>query len=126
MEHNMEVMSYQDLVVWQKAMQLAEAVYKMTQAFPPEERYGLTQQLRRAGVSIPSNIAEGHARATTREYLHFLSIAQGSRAEAETQVLLAIQIGYLSRPQAQPALGLLDEVSRMLASLRNSLHNKLN
>lgn len=122
----MDVMSYQDLVVWQKAMQLAEAVYKLTQTFPTEERYGLTQQLRRATVSIPSNIAEGHARATTREYLHFLSIAQGSRAEAETQVLLAIQIGYLSRPQAQPALGLLDEVSRMLASLRNSLNNKLN
>ncbi len=122
----MDVMSYQDLVVWQKAMQLAEAVYKLTQTFPTEERYGLTQQLRRATVSIPSNIAEGHARATTREYLHFLSIAQGSRAEAETQVLLAIQIGYLSRPQAQPALGLLDKVSRMLASLRNSLNNKLN
>jgi four helix bundle protein len=84
---------YQDLEVWQKAMGLAENVYNCTMAFPKEEIYGLTSQIRRAAISIPSNIAEGASRAGTKEFLQFLHVARGSASELETQLLLAEKLG---------------------------------
>lgn len=88
--------SHKDLTVWQKAMDLVEDIYRITRDFPDEERFGLVQQMRRCAVSIPSNIAEGAGRSSSREFLRFLSIAIGSLAELETQVEIAKRIGYLS------------------------------
>jgi len=85
----MQVKSYKDLIVWQKAMDLVEMVYQVTRSFPKDELYGLTNQLRRAAVSVPSNIAEGQAHNSTAEFRNFLSIAHGSLAEVETQLLIA-------------------------------------
>jgi four helix bundle protein len=113
--------SYKDLIVWQKAMDFADEVYKLTKLFPKEELYSLTNQIRRAVVSIPSNIAEGKDRHAINEYLHFLSIAKGSLAEVETQLLLAIRFGYITEQQAGNALSLRSEISRMLVALRTKL-----
>lgn len=115
------VQSYRDLIVWQKSMDLVERVYRMTGVFPKEEMYGLSSQVRRAAVSIPSNIAEGQARKSTAEFLHFLSIAQASRAEVETQTLIAQRLGYVTESQIKEILSLLDEISRMLNTLRTKL-----
>ena len=117
----MTIQTYKDLIVWQKSMALAEEIYKLSKAFPKEELYALTSQLRRAVVSVPSNIAEGHARQSTAEFKNFVSIAQGSLAEVETQLLLAIRFNYLTLPQAANALRLREEISKMLASLRSKL-----
>ena len=117
----MQTKTYQDLIVWQKAMDLAEQTYLLTRNFPKEELYGLTSQLRRAAVSVPSNIAEGQARQSTAEFRNFLSIAQGSLAEVETQILLAIRFQYLTPQQPSLALSLREEVSKMLSSLRSKL-----
>ena len=118
-----QVKSYRDLIVWQKSMELVERVYRMTKAFPAEELYGLSSQVRRAAVSIPSNIAEGQARKSTGEFLRFLSIAQGSGAEVETQTLIAQRLGYVTEMQITEILSLLDEISRMLNTLRAKLHS---
>jgi len=117
----MMIESYKDLIVWQKAMDLAEEVYQLTKLFPKEELYGLTNQVRRACISIPSNIAEGKGRHTKAEYLHFLSIANGSLSEVDTQIILAIRLGYIDGNKAAKAIGLRDEISRMLSSLRTKL-----
>jgi len=116
-----EVRNYQDLVVWQKAMEAVKAVYLLTRSFPKEEVYGLTSQLRRAAVSIPSNIAEGHARKSRAEYLNFLSIAQGSRAEVETQLLIARSLGYATADNTAPVLTLLNEINRMISAIKSRL-----
>ena len=122
-EENMTaIQSYRELVVWQKAMTLVEMIYEATRQFPKEELYGLTNQIRRAAVSIPSNIAEGQARKSTAEFRNFLSIAQGSRAEVETQTLIAIRLNYLQQTSATPILSLLEELSKMLAALQSRLH----
>ena len=92
----MTAKSYRDLIVWQKGMDLVEVLYRCSQAFPPDERFGLTSQLRRAAVSIPSNIAEGNSRGTTKDFLKFLDIAYGSLAEVETQVQIANRLRYLN------------------------------
>src|SRR6185295_7508902 len=92
----MKVISYRDLIVWQSAMQLAEDTYKLCARFPRSERFGLGAQLQRCAVSVPLNIAEGQARGSTRDYLRFLSIARGSAAEVETQLLLAQRLGYVA------------------------------
>ncbi|WP_328988124.1 four helix bundle protein [Thiorhodovibrio winogradskyi] len=102
-------------------MELVERVYRMTKTFPAEERYGLSNQIRRAAVSIPSNIAEGHARQSKAEYRNFLSIAQGSRAEVETQTLIALRLGYVTNPQVETILSLLTELSKMLNALQRKL-----
>ena len=115
------VKSYKELIVWQKAMDLVEEVYRLIKAFPKEEIYALINQVRRAVVSIPSNIAEGQARQSKAEFLNFLSIAQGSLAEVETQLLLAIRLSYLSESETQKAMQLREEISKMLASLRKKL-----
>lgn len=116
-----DIRNYQDLIVWQKAMLLVEMIYTATQSFPKHELYGLTNQIRRAAVSIPSNIAEGQARYSNAEFRHFLSIAQGSKAEVETQIMIANRLNYISKDEMNQALSLLLEISKMLASLRKSL-----
>jgi four helix bundle protein len=117
--------NYRDLKVWQTAMTLTENIYKITQSFPPRETYALANQLQRAAVSIPSNIAEGHARSSTRDYLRFVSIAQGSLAEAETQLELSHRLGYVGETELTTLLEQTNELGRMLHGLRNALSAKL-
>lgn len=112
-----EVKSYRDLLVWQKAMDLAVATYEATRGFPREEMFGLTAQSRRASASVPANIAEGYGRSSTQAYANFLRIAQGSLKELETHVILAERVGLLSGPKAAPVLAQADEVGRMLRAL---------
>ena len=107
--------------MWQKAMDYTVEVYQLSKLFPKDEQYGLVPQIRRAAVSIPSNIAEGKGRRARAEYLHFLAIANGSLAETETQILLAIRLGYIIQEQAEKAMKLRDEISRMISSLRYKL-----
>ncbi len=106
-------------------MELASDVYTATGTFPRREMYGLTDQVRRAAVSVPSNIAEGHARGTTRDYLRFLAVAQGSLAELETQLLIAARQGMLGKEVTSMLLATADEVGKMLRSLRSSLHGRI-
>jgi four helix bundle protein len=113
--------SYRDLEVWQLGMSIARQVYQLTASFPNEERFGLTSQLRRAAVSIPANIAEGHARSGTGEFLHFLSIAMGSLAEVETYVLLGADFGYIDSAEQQNLLSQLDRLGKMLRGLHRTL-----
>lgn len=113
--------NFKDLVVWQKAMQVAKLVYELTASFPAEERYGLVSQMRRSAVSIPSNVAEGQARHTTGEFVQFISIAEGSVAELETQLLLSVSLRLSTCEATAPPLALLDEIRRMLNALRRSL-----
>jgi four helix bundle protein len=115
---------YQDLDVWQKAMTLAKNIYLVTASFPGEERFGLVNQMRRAAVSIPSNLAEGHTRSGTSEFRHFVSIAMGSTAELETQVLLSTDLGYLKGQVKDDLLGQLDTIGKMLRGLHKSLGSK--
>jgi four helix bundle protein len=96
-----KVQSHRDLIVWQKAMDLAAEAYALTKCFPKAEAYGLTSQLTRAGASVAANIAEGHERSTSKDFAHFLSIAKGSLAETETYVLLAIRLGYVTEDDAR-------------------------
>jgi four helix bundle protein len=117
----MAVRNYQELIAWQKAMDLVVRVYELSRRFPKEELYGLTSQVRRAGVSIPSNIAEGQGRFTTGEFLHFLSIAHGSLREAETQVLIAQRLNYLDAQSTSEFMNLASEVGRLVNGLSNSL-----
>ena len=111
------IKSYQDLTVWKKSMELVKLIYSLTNRLPKEERFGLSDQLRRAAVSIPSNIAEGAGRFNTKDYVHFLRIARGSKNEIETQLLICEQIGYLSRDDISASLQLCDEISRMLNAM---------
>jgi four helix bundle protein len=113
--------SYKDLVVWQKGIALAKLIYTITAKFPAEEKFGLVSQMRRAAVSIPSNIAEGQARHTTGEFVQFISHAEGSVAELETQLILGIELGFAKRETARAAFTLLDESRRMLNGLRRKL-----
>jgi len=110
---------YRDLMVWQKAMEMVTEIYRMTQAFPREEIYGLTSQIRRAAVSIPSNIAEGQGRLTRGEFRQFLGHAKGSLGELETQILIAQNLGYIQDPS--PLLNRVSDVARLLNGLLNSL-----
>ena len=116
--------SYRDLVAWQKAMGVADIVYTATEDMPRNEMFGLTMQMRRAAVSIASNIAEGQARYSKREFVHFLRNARGSLAELETQVLLAAQLGYLHRSKAEQILKATDELNRILAGLIDSMRRE--
>ncbi len=109
--------SYRELVAWQKAMDLVTDVYSATREFPREEIYGLTAQLRRAAVSIPSNIAEGQGRRSPREFIQFLRIARGSLMELETQIMIAARLSYLEKDAANRILTSADEISRILQGL---------
>ena len=113
--------NYRDLIAWQRAMDLAVAVYMATAGFPIEERYGLTSQLRRAGVSVPSNIAEGQGRGTKMDFRRLLRIAHGSTREVETQVMLAGRLGFLRKHQEAELLNLSGEVGRLISGLAKSL-----
>ena len=108
---------HRDLVVWQKAMQLAGDIYRATAAFPRGEIYGLAAQLRRAAVSIPSNLAEGSARRTSADFMHFLHIARGSQAEVDTQLRLARDLGFLPGDVGAELLSRTDEVGRLLTAV---------
>ena len=121
----MSVQHYRELIVWQKAIGLVETVYRATENFPKTEIYALTNQIRRAAVSIPSNIAEGQGRNSTRDFLHFLPVAQGSLLELETQIIIAERLGYFDKAQENSLLETTAEISRMLSGLRNSLNKKL-
>jgi len=115
---------FRDLRVWQCGMELVEEVYRLTRCFPKEELYGLTSQLRRAAVSIPSNIAEGQTRKHVKEFLQFLSTAQGSLAEVQTQIELAGRLKYLSAEQIEPALARADSLAKQLYALQSSLADR--
>jgi four helix bundle protein len=119
------VNNYRDLKVWQMAMKLTEDIYRSTESFPSRETYALASQLQRAAVSIPSNIAEGHARSSTKDYLRFVSISQGSLAEAETQLELAHRLGYIPQAELLCLREQTNEVGRMLHGLRSALAAKL-
>ena len=113
--------SYKDLVVWQKAIALAKLTYQLTNKFPGEEKFGLVAQMRRAAVSIPSNIAEGQARHKTGEFIQFISHAEGSLAELDTQLILSIELRFARAENADVALELISELRRMLNVLRRKL-----
>jgi len=121
----MSVHSYRDLKVWQLSMRLVEEVYVLTGQFPKSEVFGLSSQLQRAAVSVPSNIAEGHARDSTKEYLRFISISQGSLAELETQLYLAQRLNYIAENCLTKILEISGEVGRMLRGLQKNLKEKL-
>jgi four helix bundle protein len=118
-------MHYRELIVWQKPMQLAKMCYKVIKQFPKDELFGMISQIWRAAPSIPPNIAEGHARPHTKEYLHHLGIARGSLAELETHLILGREVELLPDSELRGCLNLADEVSRMLASLRKSLQCRM-
>jgi four helix bundle protein len=116
--------NYKELIVWQKAYQLCLETYKITKKFPTEERYGLTSQIRRAAVSIPSNIAEGYGRKTTGEYIQALYIAYSSNCELETQILLSGDLGYIKAEDLELLQRKIGDIERMLKGLVKSLENK--
>ena len=112
---------FKDLLVWQKGIALVKEIYQITGAFPADERFGLVSQMRRAAVSIPSNLAEGQARHTTGEFIQFVSHAEGSIAELETQLIIAIDLGYCTHSKATNAFNLIQELHKMLNALRRKL-----
>jgi four helix bundle protein len=119
------IRSYRDLKAWSEAMLLAQRVYALTAKLPSDERFGLVQQLRRSAISVPSNIAEGHARGATRDFGRFIAISRGSLAEIETQIELCLALGMLNDDDATPVLACCDEIGRILRGLRKALDNKL-
>ena len=116
-----EIRYYRDLQVWQKAIQLAKSIYRISACFPNEEKYGLVSQIRRAAVSVPSNIAEGQARNTTGEFILFLSHAEGSLAEVDTQLYLATEFQFCERLRADEMFEQISELRRMLQTLKRRL-----
>jgi four helix bundle protein len=119
-----KVASYRDLLVWARAMDIVEVCYKLSKQIPPSEIYGLISQIRRAAVSIPANIAEGHGRRNLGEYIQHLSIANGSLKELETHLLIAGRLHYISDVEIIPALEGCSEIGRMLTSLIQKLRQK--
>jgi four helix bundle protein len=117
----MKVKNFRELIAWQKALDLVEETYKASKSFPKDELYGLTSQIRRAVVSIPSNIAEGQGRDTTREFRHYLSISYGSLCEVQTQIFIAQRLTYLKEEQVITLLSMANEVARLINGLSNSL-----
>ena len=117
----MKITSFRDLRVWQLAMDLVDLVYRLTRSFPKNEIYGLASQIQRAAVSVPSNIAEGHTREHTKEYLHHLSMSQASLAELETQLEIAIRLGYVSLQEARSIAEHAESLGKQLYALRNAL-----
>ena len=121
-----QIKSFRDLVVWQKAMDLVVLVYEITKQFPIDERYALTSQLKRASVSVPSNIAEGYGRNSTIDYIRFLQISLGSLYELDTQLELANRLGFASEDAAKDALELCAEIEKMLVALISKLRARTN
>jgi len=116
-----KIESHRDLIVWQKSIDIAVQVYRLTEKFPSHEKFGLTSQLTRAAASVAANIAEGNARGSSKDYAHFLSIARGSLMETETFLTLATRLNYLQSVELQPTLALIQEIDRMLNVLRAKL-----
>ncbi|MDE7345938.1 MAG: four helix bundle protein [Muribaculaceae bacterium] len=117
----MKTSDYKELRVWQQSMDLVTDIYKLMSHLPIEERFGLSDQIRRAAVSIPSNIAEGQARGSNKEFCHFLSISRGSLAELETQLLLTVRLGFLQDQQAADILIRLKDIDKMIGGLMRYL-----
>ena len=121
----MKSSNYKELKVWQKAMELTVEVYKLVKLLPKEETYALSDQMRRAVVSIPSNIAEGQGRNSDKEFINFLSISRGSLWELETQVEICVRLGYIDQCLTTNAYSLTTEISKMLNALANSLKSNV-
>lgn len=117
--------SHRRLILWQKSVSLAVEIHRVSRRLPKHELFGLAAQMNRAAVSIPSNVTEGAARHTTRDYIRFLYIARGSSAEIDTQLMLAEQLGYLSSDELTPAIAISDEVGRLLNGVISALHRRL-
>jgi len=115
------IASHRDLIVWQKSMDLVVAVYRLAESFPKAEIYRLTSQVTRAAASVPANIAEGHARGSSREFAHFIAIAKGSLMETETFLMLAVRLGYVTADETGAAFRTITETSKMLTALRAKL-----
>ena len=115
------VTSHRDLVVWQKSMDLAVLVYRLSQKFPSSEAYRLVSQMTRSAVSVPANIAEGHARSSRKDYSHFLSVAKGSLMETETYLMLSVRLRYITEDDAGSALSIITELSKMITAIRSKL-----
>jgi len=125
LELNIKIMhNFKELIVWQKSRCLVNDIYKLTQKFPVDEKFGLTQQIRRAAVSIPSNIAEGSGRGTNNDFLHFIDIANGSAFEVETQLYLALDLEYISQSEFEDIAKKLLDVERLIYNFKKSLSNK--
>jgi len=115
------IQSHRDLIVWQKAMDLSVLIYRLAGKFPKEESYRLVNQITRAAISVPANIAEGHARSTARDFSNYVAIVKGSLMESETLLMLAVRLQYVTEKEAEPAFQLITEISKMLTSLRSKL-----
>ena len=122
MERNVQKSrSYQDLEVWKLSINFVKEIYRLTEKFPPTEIYGLTNQIRRAAVSIPSNIAEGQGRSSAKEFRQFLAIALGSLAEIETQLIITREINLLGNEETEPLLVTIDRIRKMIKGLSKSI-----
>lgn len=119
-----KIRSYRDLKIWQRAIDLVEEIYNVTRSFPSEEKFGLTSQMRRCSVSVPSNIAEGFGRVHNKEYRNFLFISIGSCAELSTQLTISARVGYLEKAKEQRLQDEIDQISRMIMSLTKKLNQK--
>jgi four helix bundle protein len=115
------IRSHKELIVWQKAMDLVVEIYRVTETYPQREMYALASQMRRASVSIPSNIAEGRSRTTRKDFVHFVRIAYGSVSELETQILISKQLGFIKEKEMKTTILLVEEVSRMLHAMIKKL-----
>ena len=118
----MIVKSYKDLIIWKRSMDLVVSIYRITEDFPSKESFGLISQMRRASVSIPSNIAEGYGRQSTGSYAQFLSIARGSLFELETQIEICIRLNYFKKIESVNLLAEIIEISKMISSIISKLH----
>ena len=116
-----KIETYRDLLVWQKSMTLVTGIYRMTKSFPQNELYGLTSQIRRSAVSIPSNIAEGYGRRSRQDYIRFLQIAMGSLFELQTQLQIAVNLEYVAQSQFETVNDQTREIERMMSSLISKL-----
>ena len=120
-----KILSYRDLEVWENGVKLAKDIYRLTETFPNHELYSLTSQLRRASVSVPSNIAEGFVRNSTKEFIYFLFISLGSLAEIETQIEIAIELNYTNIAKTEELKNFIQVLMKQIRTLINSLKNKL-
>ena len=114
--------SYKELIVWQKSMELVEEIYRLVRLLPKEETYALSDQMKRSAISIPSNIAEGHGRNSSKDFSRFIFIAQGSKAELETLIEICVRLDYLTEQQIKKAVDLCNTVGKMLRNLVRSLN----
>ena len=122
MSQEMKIKSFKDLKIWERSVELVKAIYDLTKTFPKEELYGLTSQIRRAAVSVPSNIAEGFARYHNKEYKQFLYTSLGSCAELSTQLIIAKRLNYLDNEKADILFGEIEEISKMTMALIKKLN----